>query len=164
MTVTRRLARPLPLTGRAQARLLGLLAVASFFEGYDLNVVMVALPAIRHSFGLSQAQAADWIAVLFLGALPAVFIARRADRHGRRRLLLVSAAGYTAATVATALAPGIAAFGTCQLCARAFLAVEITLTWTPHPGLRGGGTGQPAHPAIRIRDRLHADPAPPAGP
>ncbi len=130
MMAARRLARPPPLAGPGQARLLGLLAVASFFEGYDLNVVMVALPAIRHSFGLSQAQAADWIAVLFLGALPAVFIARRADRHGRRRLLLASAAGYTAATVATALAPGIAAFGICQLCARAFLAVEITLTWT----------------------------------
>jgi MFS family permease len=130
VTTARRLARPPPLTQPGQARLLGLLGVASFFEGYDLNVVMVALPAIRHSFGLSQAQAAEWIAVLFLGGLPAVFAARRADRHGRRRLLLLSAAGYTAATAATALAPGIAAFGICQLCARAFLAVQITLTWT----------------------------------
>jgi MFS family permease len=92
VTAARRLARPPPLAGRGQARLLGLLAVASFFEGYDLNVVMVALPAIRHSFGLSQAQAADWIAVLFLGALPDVFIARRARPPYRRLLIPVCAA------------------------------------------------------------------------
>jgi MFS family permease len=127
-------------------RLIGMLAVASFFEGYDLNVVMVALPAIRESFGLTQAQASGWIALLFLGALPAVFFARRADRHGRRRLLLASIAGYTLATAATALAPDIVAFGICQLCARAFLALEVTLTWTVlaeelPAGKRGYGFG-----------------------
>jgi len=116
--------------GPGQARLAGMLAVASFFEGYDLNVVMVALPAIRGSFGLTQAQASDWVALLFLGALPAVLFARHADRHGRRRLLLASITGYTLATAATALAPGIVAFGICQLSARAFLALEVTLTWT----------------------------------
>jgi MFS family permease len=123
-----------------------MLAGPSFFEGYDLNVVMVALPAIRHSFGLTQAQASGWIALLFLGALPAVFFARRADRHGRRRLLLASIAGYTVATAATALAPDIVVFGICQLCARAFLAVEVTLTWTVlaeelPAGKRGYGFG-----------------------
>ena len=111
-------------------RILGLLAAASFFQGYDLNVIMVALPQVRHSFGLSQAQASDWLALLFLGALPALFLARRADRSGRRRLLLVSIAGYTVATAATAAAPTIVSFGLCQLCAQAFLALEGTLTWT----------------------------------
>jgi MFS family permease len=128
------------------ARLLTVLATASFFEGYDLNVVMVALPQIRHTFGLTQAQASDWIALLYAGALPAVVFARRADRYGRRRLLLASVTGYTLATTATALAHGIAAFGLCQLCARAFLAVEITLTWTMvaeelPAGARGLGFG-----------------------
>jgi MFS family permease len=127
-------------------QLLGLLATASFFEGYDLNVVMVALPQLRHSFGLTQAQASNWIALLYLGALPALFFARRADRSGRRRLLLVSIAGYTAATAATALAPDIVAFGICQLFARAFLALEVTLTWTVlaeelPAGARGLGFG-----------------------
>lgn len=132
--------------GPAEVRLVAMLATASFFEGYDLNVVMVALPAIRDSFGLSQAQASDWIALLFLGALPAVFFARQADRHGRRRLLLASIVGYTLATAATALAPGIITFGICQLCARAFLALEVTLTWTVlaeelPAGKRGFGFG-----------------------
>jgi MFS family permease len=86
-----------PLLEPRHVRLLGLLAGASFFEGYDLNVVMVALPQIRRSFGLTQAQASGWIALLYLGTLPALFLARRADRHGRRRLLLASITGYTVA-------------------------------------------------------------------
>jgi MFS family permease len=130
MTAAGRAASPPIRLGPDQARLLRMLAVASFFEGYDLNVVMVALPAIRRSFGLTQAQASSWVALLFLGALPAVLIARQADRHGRRRLLLASITGYTSATAATALAPGIITFGICQLCARACLALEVTLTWT----------------------------------
>jgi putative MFS transporter len=129
-----------------RVRLLAVLGTVSFFEGYDLNVVMIALPQIRQTFGLTQAQASTWIALLYVGALPAVFFARRADRHGRRRMLLTSVTGYTLATMATALTPGIVMFGICQLCARTFLAVEITLTWTLAAeelpaGARGFGFG-----------------------
>jgi len=106
------------------------LAAASFFTGYDLNVLMVALPQIRHSFGLSQARASDWLALLFVGTVPALFLARRADRFGRRRLLLVSISGFTVATAATAAAPTVLLFGICQLAAQAFLALEATLSWT----------------------------------
>jgi MFS family permease len=123
-----------------------LLAGASFFAGYDVNVLTTVLPQIRHTFGLSQAQASDWLALLFLGALPAVFLARLADRHGRRRMLLVSVAGCTVATAATAAAPNVALFGLCQLCAGAFLALDGTLTWTMlaeelPAGARGFGFG-----------------------
>jgi hypothetical protein len=38
-------------------RLLALLGAASFFEGYDLNVVTVALKPLRTTFGLDQAAA-----------------------------------------------------------------------------------------------------------
>jgi MFS family permease len=128
--VTWRPADPRLLLEPRHVQILRLLAAASFFQGYDLNIIMVALPQVRHSFGLSQVQASDWLALLFVGALPALFLARRADRFGRRRLLLVSIAGYTAATAATAAAPGIVSFGLCQLCAQAFLALEGTLAWT----------------------------------
>jgi MFS family permease len=127
-------------------RLLRLLAAASFFQGYDLNVITVALPSVRHTFGLSQARASDWLALLAVGALPALLLARRADRVGRRRLLLVSIAGFTAATAASAAAPTIVSFGLCQLCAQAFLALEGTLSWTViaeelPAGARGYGFG-----------------------
>ena len=127
-------------------QLLALLGWASFFEGYDLNVVIFALPHIRHTYGLSQSSASLWLSLLYLGALPAIVIARRADRHGRRRVLLLSISGYTLATAATAVAPTMGAFVGCQFAARLFLAVEISVTWTLlaeelPAGARGFGFG-----------------------
>src|SRR5687767_12938116 len=111
-------------------RLLTTLGAASFFEGYDINIVVVALPQIRESFGLSQAQASLWLSVLFLGALPAMFVSRWADRIGRRKILLATVWGYTFATVATALAPNAASFAFMQFLARAFLIAEVAIAWT----------------------------------
>lgn len=110
--------------------LLAVLGVAGFFEGYDSYVFSVALPQIRESFGLSQGQASLWLSVLFLGSLPAVFIARRADVHGRRRLLIASILGYSLFTGLTALAPSIGFFVTAQFVARLFLNAEVVLAWT----------------------------------
>lgn len=56
-------------------------------------------------------------------------LARRADRRGRRQLLLISIAGYTVATGLTALAPTIGAFATCQFVARLFLIAENAVVW-----------------------------------
>jgi MFS family permease len=111
-------------------RLLWLLGAASFFEGYDLNVLIVALPRLRATYHLSQGDASLWVSLIYLGALPAVVLARKADRHGRRRLLLVSISGYTVATLATALAPSIGTFVAFQCVARFFLGVETALVWT----------------------------------
>jgi MFS transporter, MHS family, proline/betaine transporter len=127
-------------------QVLALLAVATFFQGYELEVITVALPQVRHTFGLSQGEASDWLALLAIGALPALLLARRADRLGRRRMLLWSITGLTAATAASAVAPTIASFAFCQLCAGAFTALEATLTWTVvaeelPPGARGYGFG-----------------------
>jgi putative MFS transporter len=126
--------------------LLRVLGVASFFEGYDVYIVAVALPQIRHTFHLSQPQAALWLSVLYVGALPAILFTRRADRFGRRRLLLISILGYTLATGATALTPTIALFVTCQFLARVFANAEVAIAWTMiaeelPAGARGVGFG-----------------------
>ena len=126
--------------------LLYVLGAAAFFEGYDLNIVAVALPQLRRSFHLTQADASLWIGVLFLGALPAVLFTRQADRRGRRLVLLGAILGYTAATGLTALATSIAAFGACQFFARMFLATESAVAWTMvaeelPAGSRGFGFG-----------------------
>src|SRR5688572_19684544 len=86
-------------------QLLAALGAASFFEGYDINIVIVALPQIRETFGLTQSEASLWLSVLYLGALPAMLVSRWADRIGRRRLLLITIWGYTLTTAATAFAP-----------------------------------------------------------
>ncbi len=111
-------------------RLLGMLGAASFFEGYDINIVIVALPQIRETFSLSQAQASLWISVLFLGALPALLLSRRADRIGRKRLLILTVWGYSIATAFTAAATSIVLFAALQFSARVFLAAEVAVAWT----------------------------------
>src|SRR5205807_9793297 len=60
-----------------QRRLLFLLAIACFTEGYDFNALMVALPHLRHEFGLSRAAADLWVAAVYLGAAPALWLGRR---------------------------------------------------------------------------------------
>jgi putative MFS transporter len=138
--------RPSALLDARHWQLLWLLGTASFFEGYDLDIVTVALPQLRASYHLSQGTASLWVALLYLGAVPGVLLARRADRVGRRNVLLVSITGYTIATFATALAPSIAVFAACQVVARFFLAVETVLVWTVTAeelpaGSRGFGFG-----------------------
>ncbi len=118
------------LLSDSQRRLLLLLGTASFFEGYDFNIITVALKPLRASFGMTQASASAWIALVYLGALPAVFAARRADRHGRRTMLLAAIAGYTVVTGATALSPNLATFVTLQFTARFFLVTQASLVWT----------------------------------
>lgn len=134
------------LLERQHKFLLAILGAASFFEGYDFNIVAVALPQIRETFGLTVQAASLWISLLFLGALPAIFLTRRADRIGRRRLLFVSIIGYTIATGATAFTPTMTAFAICQFTARLFLSAEGAIVWTMvteelPAGARGLGFG-----------------------
>ena len=69
MTLIQRRASFWPALQPRHVKLLGLLAAASFFAGYDANVILVILPQVRHAFGLSQAQASDWFALLFAASL-----------------------------------------------------------------------------------------------
>ena len=127
-------------------QLLGLLGATSFFDGYDRNIVIVALPQLRASFHLSQSSASLWISLLYMGALPALFLARRADVVGRRRLLMITVSGFTVATAATSVAPTILSFALCQFAAQAFLTAETAVVWTMvaeelPAGARGVGFG-----------------------
>ena len=150
---------PAPISGRTNAVrearrlltpthwfLLALLSATSFFEGYDRGILGLALNQIRDTFDLSQAEASVWIAVLFAGAVPALFVTRWADRIGRRRVLLVSITGYTLATGLTALAPTMGAYVACQFVARLFITAEAAVVWTMAAeelpaGARGYGFG-----------------------
>lgn len=116
--------------GRNHKLLLALLGATSFFDGFDRGILTVALPQIRDSFGLDQGQMSLWVSILYVGALPALLLTNRADRVGRRKLLLVSIVGYTVATALTAVAPSIGWFVTFQFIARLFLNAEHALVFT----------------------------------
>src|SRR3954470_22919512 len=129
-----------------------------FSEGFDFATLTVALPQIRSTFGLSHMQADMWVALLYLGALPAVLWGRRADRHGRRGVLLLTMVGYTIGSAATALSPTIEVFVACQFVTRCFLTAQVAVAWTmaaehsPRPrraiGLGGLATTRPPGTAL----------------
>ncbi|MCZ6783497.1 MAG: MFS transporter [Proteobacteria bacterium] len=109
---------------RYQKQLFVFLSVATFFEGYDIIAVTQVLPNLRADLGLSKSAAGVLIASINLGAVAAWLLVRRADRWGRRRLLMVTIAGYTVCTAGTGLAPDAVTFGVLQFLARMFLLAE----------------------------------------
>jgi len=88
-------------------RWLGLSAIlaATLMDLLDATVLNIAGPAIHHSLGGSTA-ALQWFAAAYTLALAAGLLVggRLGDMYGRRRMLLGSAAAFTAASVACAFA------------------------------------------------------------
>ena len=110
--------------------LLLVLGGASFFDGYDVSIKILALTQIREEFDLSNSTASALFAVIYLGALPAMWLTRRADRVGRRQILLVSVLGYTTFSALTALAPNAGVFGGLQFFQQLFVVAESAIVWT----------------------------------
>ncbi|WP_258563530.1 MFS transporter, partial [Streptomyces phytophilus] len=86
---------------------LAVLAVPTVLLGLDVTVLYLALPALAAELHPSGTQAL-WImdAYGFLIAGFLVTMGTLGDRFGRRRLLLIGAAAFGAASVAAAYAPG----------------------------------------------------------
>src|SRR5712691_10748920 len=66
--------------------LLLLLVSAAFFEGYDSSILALLLPNIQSTFHVSEAVLGITRIPIELGLFVAFFIARFADRLGRRPL------------------------------------------------------------------------------
>ena len=107
--------------------LLFLLGAATLFEGYDRFIVALALPYIGKDLGASEGDLGYALSLIRVGALLSIFLGRIADRHGRRRLLVLSVLAYTLATAATGLSSGLVMFVICQLVATVFLVAELAL-------------------------------------
>lgn len=107
-----------------QRRLLLFLSVSCFFEGYDFMAITQILPGLRAEMGIGIAGAGALIAFINAGTVLAYLLVRKADRWGRRSVMMVTIAGYTLATLATAFSPNIWMFGIAQFVARVFLTGE----------------------------------------
>ena len=95
-------------SGGHPRRWLGLFAVlsASLMNLLDANVVNIAAPTIRNDLGGSYADL-QWLTAGYTLAMAVGLLTggRLGDMFGRKRMLLIGAAGFTAASVACALAP-----------------------------------------------------------
>lgn len=114
---------------RYHRRLLLLVSLATLFEGFDTLLLSLALPYLGAEFGVDSNATGKAVGTISLGTVLAFVPVRLADRYGRRPLLLVSIAGYTLATVASAAAPSLAVFVVLQLVARMFMVTEISLAY-----------------------------------
>src|SRR5215510_12816909 len=120
------LGRPPALT-RRQWRVLGLVAMASFFEMYDLYLFALALKQIQTDLAIPEASLGVLGSLVRFGALPAGLVALVADRIGRRKVLLGTILAYTLFTGATACAPTAQVFVLLQFGARTFAVAETLL-------------------------------------
>lgn len=89
----------MPNTGRTRWVVLAV-SLASFMTGLDNSIVNVALPAIQRQLHLSVAGL-EWVVSSYILVFAGLLLAggRMADVFGRRRLLLVGLAVFTAASL-----------------------------------------------------------------
>ena len=107
-----------------QKRLFMFLSVATFFEGYDFFALTQILPNLREEFGLSPMDGGLLFAFVNLGTVVAWLLVRRADRHVRRHVLMITIIGYTVFTFLSGLAWDVYSFAVFQFIARIFLIAE----------------------------------------
>ena len=139
------LGKPPELTPR-QWRVLGLVAVVSLFEQYDLYLFSLSLKQIQADLAIGEADLGMLGSVVRVGAVLALPIALAADRMGRRKILLLTVIGYTLLTGATAFAPNAETFVALQFLARAFAVAEtliavVVIAEEFAPEHRGWGIG-----------------------
>ncbi|MFP5578179.1 MAG: MFS transporter [Acidimicrobiia bacterium] len=97
---------------------LAALASLSVIGGYLGTLITQTLTYAADEFGVGERAQSDTFAAVRIGVFLAMAIAAWADRNGRRRALLWSAAAGIVATAAGALAPNMVALGATQLVAR----------------------------------------------
>ena len=90
---------------------------------FDGSVLVLALPAISADFHAPVPALTNLGSVLALGALGALPLATLADRFGRRRLIALGVAGFSAANFASAFAPSLSALAVVRMVAVCFEAL-----------------------------------------
>lgn len=126
--------------------LLFAVALASFFEEYDLAMLTSALRHIALSLRIPEESLPDYLGIIRLGALPAFFFIPYADRVGRRAVFLGSIVAMGLFTLATGFSQTAGQFVLLQMLVRTFFvagsAVAFVFVAEEFPaGHRGYGVG-----------------------
>jgi MFS family permease len=111
----------IPALEAGQLRLLGLVALALYFESYDLSMGTSALKHIADDLGIAEHELGGTLGLIRLGAIPAFFLAPFADRIGRRRIFLACIVAGSLTTLATAFVQTTAQFVVMQMLTRTAL-------------------------------------------
>ena len=107
--------------------LFALLSTATLFDGFDAAMMSLASADVRATLGISRGEWSTVYGVYKIGVVLSFVLLLSADRFGRRTLMMVTVAGFTLFTGATALARDAWEFTLCQLLARIFLTAEYAL-------------------------------------
>jgi putative MFS transporter len=122
--------------------LLGLVALALFFEQYDNSMVTSALKHIAADLEMPEQQLGTFLALVKLGAVPAFLIVPFADRIGRRRVFLLGVLLFSLGTLATAFTQTATQFVLAQTVTRTFMltasAVAFVIVTEEFPALHRG--------------------------
>jgi len=111
-------------------RLLALLLPAALFNSYDSELRAVLLTQIKASFHVGTAAIGLANIPIGAGQFVAFFVVLRADRVGRRPVLLWSILGYTVFTTLTALSWNLWSFAGFQFAAQVFIGTEFGVAVT----------------------------------
>ena len=109
--------------------LLGLVALALFFENYDQSMLTSALKHIAQDLGVEERELGTLTMWVRLGAVPAFLLIPFADRIGRRRVFLVSVIGISLGTCATAASQSLLQFVLLQMVTRTFLVTGMAVAF-----------------------------------
>jgi MFS family permease len=102
------------------------IVVLLVYQGYSLSVVGVASPWIAKSFALDQRGLARLFAWLSASAFVALFLARLADRVGRRLIILASLVLAPLLSVGAALSSSVLTFAICEVLIVALLGGSVS--------------------------------------
>jgi len=105
---------------RSDRRLLRLLGLSIFFEGYGRSLIVVTLSYVGRDLGAAPAELSWALAFVSVGSLGVLVLGPIADRFGRRRLVLASVGLLALFGAGTALARTLAALVVWQAAARMF--------------------------------------------
>src|SRR5581483_7078488 len=98
-------------------------AAAVALSAFGGSVLVIGLPAIAQEFRAPVASLSGLGTLLSLGAVGALPLAALADRAGRRRMLALAVAGFSAASLLSAWAPTLLALAAARLLGAGFEAL-----------------------------------------
>lgn len=109
--------------------LMGLIALVVLFEGFDVSVTSIVLPYVSHEFGVGPQAIGQAVAAVGMGAIAAALLMRLADRFGRRPLLLLATAGFSAGSLGTMLAGDLWHYAAFQFVTRMLAVTQISVAY-----------------------------------